>query len=154
MNKKGFTLVELLAVIAILAILVILALPNILNLFNDAKKSAFKTEVQTLYNTAQQQYILDGGKAVQFYKNKTTCSNTAYKTLSLKGTNTFYYYINITAQGKITELYAHDGTYSFYYSGSDLKVEQIGEGTNNVKLLTETSSTDNAQTLINGKCSS
>ncbi|MCI7083376.1 MAG: prepilin-type N-terminal cleavage/methylation domain-containing protein, partial [Tenericutes bacterium] len=33
MNKKGFTLVELLAVIAILAILVIIALPNVLSMF-------------------------------------------------------------------------------------------------------------------------
>ena len=38
MSKKGFTLVELLAVIAILAILVIIALPNILKMFNNAKK--------------------------------------------------------------------------------------------------------------------
>ena len=37
-NKKGFTLVELLAVIAILAILVIIALPNVMGMFNEAKK--------------------------------------------------------------------------------------------------------------------
>ena len=39
MNKKGFTLVELLAVIAILAILVIIALPNVLKMFNDSNKA-------------------------------------------------------------------------------------------------------------------
>ena len=33
MKKKGFTLVELLAVIAILAILVIVAMPNVLGMF-------------------------------------------------------------------------------------------------------------------------
>ncbi|UKI58404.1 MAG: prepilin-type N-terminal cleavage/methylation domain-containing protein [Clostridium sp.] len=38
MNKKGFTLVELLAVIAILAILVLVAVPNVLGMFNNAKK--------------------------------------------------------------------------------------------------------------------
>ena len=32
-NKKGFTLVELLAVIAILAILVVIALPNVIGKF-------------------------------------------------------------------------------------------------------------------------
>lgn len=37
-NKKGFTLVELLAVIAILAILVILAIPNVMSMYIDAKK--------------------------------------------------------------------------------------------------------------------
>ena len=34
MKRKGFTLVELLAVIAILALLVIIALPNVLKIFN------------------------------------------------------------------------------------------------------------------------
>ena len=42
-NKNGFTLVELLAVIAILAILVIIALPNVIKMFNNAKKSSFLT---------------------------------------------------------------------------------------------------------------
>lgn len=41
MNKRGFTLVELLAVIAILALLVIIALPNVLSMFNNAKKIYF-----------------------------------------------------------------------------------------------------------------
>lgn len=40
-NKDGFTLVELLAVIAILALLVILALPNVISMFNQAKKEIF-----------------------------------------------------------------------------------------------------------------
>ena len=41
MKKKGFTLVELLAVIAILSILVIIALPNIVGMFTKAKKDLF-----------------------------------------------------------------------------------------------------------------
>ena len=39
MKKRGFTLVELLAVIAILAILVLISLPNVVGMFNNAKKS-------------------------------------------------------------------------------------------------------------------
>ena len=49
MKNKGFTLVELLAVIAILAILVIIALPNVLKMFNQAKKDTFLTEAKTIY---------------------------------------------------------------------------------------------------------
>ena len=59
MNKKGFTLVELLAVIAILAILVIIALPNVLKMFNDAKKNSFLTEAKTLYSEASKKYITE-----------------------------------------------------------------------------------------------
>ena len=40
MNKKGFTLVELLAVIVILAIIAIIATPLILNVIDNAKKGA------------------------------------------------------------------------------------------------------------------
>ncbi len=53
MKRKGFTLVELLAVIAILAILVIIALPNVLKIFNDSKKNAFIVQVRETANISQ-----------------------------------------------------------------------------------------------------
>ena len=56
-KKKGFTLVELLAVIAILAILVILALPNVINRFNEAKKQTFVTEAKKLYTEAGKKFM-------------------------------------------------------------------------------------------------
>ena len=62
MNKKGFTLVELLAVIAILAILVIIALPNVLKMFNDAKKNSFLTETKTVYSEVSKKYISESMK--------------------------------------------------------------------------------------------
>ena len=57
MKKKGFTLVELLAVIAILAILVIVAMPNVLGMFNQAKSSTFVTEVQKYMDTAKTDFM-------------------------------------------------------------------------------------------------
>ena len=42
-NKKGFTLIELLAVIVILAIIALIATPIILNMINEARKSAAKS---------------------------------------------------------------------------------------------------------------
>ena len=62
MNKKGFTLVELLAVIAILAILVIIALPNVLKMFNGAKKNSFLTEAKTVYSEVSKKYISESMK--------------------------------------------------------------------------------------------
>ena len=47
MKKRGFTLVELLAVIAILAILVIVSMPNIMEMFFSAKEDTFESEVTT-----------------------------------------------------------------------------------------------------------
>lgn len=55
-NKKGFTLIELLAVIVILAIIALIATPIILNMINDAKKSAAKDSAYG-YIDAVEKYI-------------------------------------------------------------------------------------------------
>jgi type IV pilus assembly protein PilA len=47
-NKKGFTLVELLAVIVILAIILAIAVPSISNMMGSAKKSAFEDNVKLI----------------------------------------------------------------------------------------------------------
>ena len=62
MKKKGFTLVELLAVIAILAILVIIALPNVLKLFTSAKVNTFKTEAIKAAQLAEQKFAFSNEK--------------------------------------------------------------------------------------------
>ena len=41
MNKKGFTLIELLAVIVILAIIMVIAVPQILNVIDKSRDSAW-----------------------------------------------------------------------------------------------------------------
>ena len=42
MNRKGFTLVELLAVIAIIAIIALITTPIVLNVIQTSKENAFK----------------------------------------------------------------------------------------------------------------
>ena len=56
-KKKGFTLVELLAVIVILAIIALIATPIILNVINDAKKQAAKDSAYG-YMDAVEKYIV------------------------------------------------------------------------------------------------
>lgn len=48
MNKKGFTLMELLAVIVILALLALVAYPNVTKLINDAKKNTDEIQFSAL----------------------------------------------------------------------------------------------------------
>ena len=48
MKKKGFTLIELLAVIIILAIIALIATPIILNVIEDARKSAGRSETEMI----------------------------------------------------------------------------------------------------------
>ena len=52
MKKKGFTLVELLAVIAVLAILIIIALPNVLELFNNSSDTVMSVQEQNVLSAA------------------------------------------------------------------------------------------------------
>ena len=46
--KKGFTLIELLAVIVILAIIMVIAVPQILNVINNSRTSAWKDNVKMI----------------------------------------------------------------------------------------------------------
>ena len=123
MKKKGFTLVELLAVIAILAILVIIALPNVLKMFTNAKKNTFKDEVQIIYKQAQTDFIQDSLRTSgpRYYcsgdtvgKDGTSKSNC--KNLNL--TTTKEYYIEMDSAGNINYLGVKDK--SFVYSENNL----------------------------------
>ena len=145
MKKKGFTLVELLAVIAILAILVIIALPNVMGMFNTAKQNSFNTEVKEIYKTAQQKWIMNNmsgaasnvtfrrvGGNYQVYSDNTWKTTTDSKyVLDLTGRTQLDFSITFDSAGKVTEYRASDGT--FYYitksNVSDLKVEDIGNTT-------------------------
>ena len=48
MDKKGFTLIELLAVIVILAIIMVIAVPQILNVIESSRKSAWDSNVKLI----------------------------------------------------------------------------------------------------------
>ena len=56
--KKGFTLIELLAVIVILAIIALIATPIVLNIINDAKKSAQIESAKFYINAVEQSIAL------------------------------------------------------------------------------------------------
>ena len=51
MNRKAFTLIELLAVIIILAIVALIATPIILDVVEDARKSAGLSESNMIYSS-------------------------------------------------------------------------------------------------------
>lgn len=53
MGKKGFTLVELLAVIAIIAVLGIITIPMVMTTVEEANKSAFTSSAQNVLDTAK-----------------------------------------------------------------------------------------------------
>ena len=117
MKRKGFTLVELLAVIAILAILVIIALPNVIKLFNNAKKNTFLTEVKSLYNSASAKYIsesLKGNKLSEINSNDSS-------KLDLNGN--LVYKIKLDSNGKIKSVAAKKGDYCIITNKESSEIE-------------------------------
>lgn len=149
-NKKGFTLVELLAVVAILSLLVIIALPNVMSMFNNAKKNAFATELKEIYKTAEQKWISDSvsSTAKIYYarvEGTTDGSCSSCQQLKLSGRSELHYMISFNKGGKVTSFYATDGTYQYAYTGDNLKIEDIvGEDVVQVSGLPESTSDDPA----------
>ncbi len=145
MNKKGFTLVELLAVIAILAILVIIALPNVLKMFNDSKKNSFMTEVRDIYKQAQTQFIADSMTtpgAKTYSNNLGTACSPSTPALEMNGRASnggqLAYSVSLDTNGNVTAIQVSDGSY-YYVSDPDptkvpsdaskITINDIGEGT-------------------------
>ena len=134
-DKKGFTLVELLAVIAILAILVIIALPNVINMYNNAKKQVFLTEAQTVASTSEKKFltgsITEGSKETVYCKSKTDEKNPLEMTGEKK-----YYYVQLASDGATKKLIIWDDQkYIKYVSDgskeiSDLTVDEVVERDN------------------------
>ena len=59
-NKKGFTLVELLSVIVILSVIVLIATNAVVPMADSAKKQVLAMEANSLVKAAQTLYIQDG----------------------------------------------------------------------------------------------
>ena len=105
MKKDGFTLVELLAVIAILALLVIIALPNVLKMFNNAKKDLFLTEAKNIYKEVSKKYISETMRG-----NKVSNISNSNNKLDLESNN-LKYNIKLNNDGSIKKFEVSNGTY-------------------------------------------
>ena len=127
-NKKGFTLVELLAVIAILSLLVIIALPNVVQMYKDAKEQSFINECKLILKTAQSQWMNDS-MVVTDDQTYSRCDSCTGKTLSLSGRQEVQYIVSLNKAGKVVLFHATDGTYQYVYDGDELLITDIVSAT-------------------------
>lgn len=125
-KRKGFTLIELLAVIAILAILIIIALPNIIKMFNRAKKEIFLTEAKSIYRETTKKYMSESIKG----KKINRVSNTLNK-LDIDAKR-YMYNIDLDNKGNVKKINKiTNGTYCIrggIKNVSDLTIDIIEEG--------------------------
>ena len=125
MKNKGFTLVELLAVIAILALLVIIALPNVLKMFNQAKKDVFLTDAKNIYKEISKKYISENMKG-----NKISIISNDNNKLELES-NDLKYKVKLKNDGSIKKFEVSNGNYCIsgkFNNLSDLTTDKITEG--------------------------
>ena len=55
-NKKGFTLIELIAVIALLAVILLLIVPNVVNILGEGREDAFVNQIQSIMRASENEY--------------------------------------------------------------------------------------------------
>ncbi len=122
-SKKGFTLVELLAVIAILAILVIIAIPNVLNLYRNARKNTFKSDVQSIIRASEQQYVMNS-----INNGNKTCFDSTTNPLEIEARENLIYVVRLSNKGKITSIQIADNNYQILVDDSNgISKDEIGK---------------------------
>lgn len=92
LNRKGFTLVELLAVIVILAIVVGITLVTVLPTLKNSREKAFQLSADTVADYYDKQYQLysigeDNAFTAEEIKNFGTTQQVNYKAAGVKETN-------------------------------------------------------------------
>jgi len=115
MKKKGFTLIELLAVIIILAVIALIATPIVLNVVDNARKSAFQRSASGYYDAARylydELYLKNDRQSLSFnfVDGEQISSNENYQ-LKVKGQVPKGGLVYLTSDGQIT-VSIHNGKY-------------------------------------------
>lgn len=78
MNKKGFTLVELLAVIVILAIIALIATPIVINIINQAQEGADARSVEAYAKAIETKYYINKVNGVNVAISDTEITTADY----------------------------------------------------------------------------
>ena len=129
-NKKGFTLVELLAVIVVLAIIMVIATQQVGKAINNARANSFVESYQMIVKQAnlfmsQDETVTCGGtdekECLSYYNLSNDYTLTITKDDSAK---TYTITLGITDNGKFKNLDLNK--YGKYIDGSFCSVEKIG----------------------------
>ena len=112
-KKKGFTLVELLAVIVILAIILVIAVPKVMNIINDTKKATLETTAKMIASQAEKKKIEN---SVLQNTSNITCESVAklndidYEACTINFNENGNAEVSIIGKGKFSNLFICNGT--------------------------------------------
>ena len=120
MNKKGFTLVELLAVIAIMALIAGISVPNIINMLDKGKQEDFIKDAKSIVAKAKYRYNMEKYKDMFDSDNcpstESTCSCIKAKDLNFSTETDAYGY---TYDKENSYVAVCDNTYKIYLQSGD-----------------------------------
>ena len=124
-NKKGFTLVELLAVIVILALLIVITANTVLPMMNNSKESGLRVEAQRILNLASGEYQL---------KKMQNATVPAFTVSQLLGSSENYVGCVFVEESGNEFIY----TYEVYDKNNKMKITGTDEKLNAVSSSTKT----------------
>ena len=112
-KKRGFTLVELLAVIVILAVILIIAMPKISDVIKNSKEASLETTAKLIASQAEKKYtenqILDGSSVIKC-SDVAKISNADYESCNITFDSKGNAKVTIVGKGKFEGLQVVDGT--------------------------------------------
>ena len=112
-KKRGFTLVELLAVIVILAVILIIAMPKISDVIKNSKEASLETTAKLIASQAEKKYtenqVLDGSSVIKC-SDVAKISNADYESCNITFDSKGNAKVTIVGKGKFEGLQVVDGT--------------------------------------------
>ena len=112
-KKKGFTLVELLAVIVILAVILIIAMPKISDVIKNSKEASLETTAKLIASQAEKKYtenqVLDGSSVIKC-SDVAKISDADYESCNISFDSKGNAKVTIVGKGKFEGLAIYDGT--------------------------------------------
>ena len=112
-KKKGFTLVELLAVIVILAVILIIAMPKISDVIKNSKEASLETTAKLIASQAEKKYtenqVLDGSSTIKC-SDIAKISDTDYESCNITFDSKGNAKVTIVGKGKFEGMAVYDGT--------------------------------------------
>ena len=152
-NKKGFTLIELIAVLVILAILALIVTPLVMNIIRKARISADKRSIDAYGRSIEYAislYLLDNLKyptsidqlTIEYSGNQVVCSTTKINS------DSSVYLAGCTVNGRSVEGYTYGKeeaapTYTAYSVGDEVSYNNI-----NYYVIKDSSTSEETVTLL------
>jgi prepilin-type N-terminal cleavage/methylation domain-containing protein len=119
MNKKGFTLIEMLVVIAIIAVLVSIIVPAVGSSTTKAKAATDAANLRSVMAEAQINIVSDDDFSLPTGENVTTLTaGTHYTDVDCATDSTWELVVTVDSTGKVTAKFGTTGTLEYFQNAA------------------------------------